>query len=130
MLDAYYQHYNGDDFEYFPYKMCYVLQFKQQLQVRLKGIYLQQVVDTSFKWEQDTANWGATYSGDTLDCQAVCDLHAKHQMKTDLSNTTQGKIYLIYSVSSDSHSMYTFDYACKLCQLLKLCQQFSLLCLL
>lgn len=86
-------------------------------------MYLQQVVDVSVRWEQDAASWGPTYSGDTLDCQAVRDLHAKHQMKTNLSNTKQGEIYLIYSVSSDSHSMYTFDYACKF---KLLCQQFSL----
>jgi len=83
--------------------------------VRLDGLYLQGVVDTSISLGRRAQQWDpGNYSGDSLDCQRVRELFRQYpeDCRVDLTDTHDGKIYILYTVASDSHDPFsTFQYS-------------------
>ena len=98
---------------YIPFSKSFIFPLDQQMKRRLDGLYLQDVVDTSIFLCQHSRQWPVHYSGDTLDCERVREIFRQHpeDCRVDLSDPTNGKIYLLYTVTSDGHDPFeTFQY--------------------
>ena len=104
-----------ENMEYIPYSKSLVLPLDVQLQARLSGLYLQDIVDTSIFLDQHARRWPAgIHSGDTTDCESVREIFRRHPQdcRVDLSDPSHGKIYILYTVTSDSHDPFdTFQYS-------------------
>jgi len=86
-----------------------------QFEVRLVGLYLQDIVDAAIILQQQAGKWvSGIQTGDTLDCKSVRDIFAENPQdcRVDLSDPRNGKFYFVYSATSDSHDPFdTFNYS-------------------
>lgn len=97
--------------QYIPYSKALVFPLDLQLRQRLDGMYLQDVVDTSLRLQP---TWKAgKYSGDTLDSERVREIFRQEpNCRVDLSDPRHGKLFILYTITSDSHDPFeTFNYS-------------------
>jgi hypothetical protein len=96
-----------------PMRYSYNLPIGMQLWMRLRGMYLQQIIDFNHQWETDAQTWrDGEYSGDVTDSQPARDL--KLTSLQNLDDPSNLEITLITITTSDAHKVYeTFDYSCK-----------------
>ena len=90
--------------------------FDEQLKERLDGMFLQDIADTSFILDsQLRPNFRPNYfSGDTLDCASARSIYGQFadSCRIDLSDRRLGKMYFLFTVTSDGHDPFsTFNYS-------------------
>ena len=110
--------YEGDTFDGTALAATFEVPLAIQLECRLKGMYLQHIVDTNDQILRDVHEWDdSLHSGDTLDCEKTRMLFRKHSPVQDLGYTDPItgartlKTILLFTTSSDVHSAYlTFDF--------------------
>ena len=105
--------YVGVDGFVLPLVVSYAFPLDQQFQLRLNGMYLQDIIDASVMLDTGFPNLDPDYfSGDTTDSQKARMLRSDNNMRIDLTNRKDAKVYIMYTISSDAHDpMATFNYS-------------------
>ena len=83
-----------------------VFNLKAQFNIRLKGIYLQDIIDSCQNLDRERLFWrDGQYSGDTTDCKRARELFDRHGLSV-VDRDGRLHIYVLCTVTSDGHSPY------------------------